>query len=143
MGVTLPAIFLGEFMNERHEQLRLDPTRDLIGPRFGPASIPAEDIWKDDLKINEQLEMDVGIIKGEKFNGIVKNNPLNIQTGGNHYKDMKIQPIVYSMENNLNACQHSVVKYISRYKSKNGLEDLKKARHFIDLLMKIEYDYSE
>ena len=115
-------------MNERNEQLRLDPTRDLLPPK--------EKIV--------QLEMDMGVIKSELVDlSKLKLNPLNVQTGGDHYKDMKIQPIVYSMENNLNACQHSVVKYISRYKSKNGLEDLKKAKHFIDLLMKIEYDYSE
>ena len=61
--------------------------------------------------------------------------PLDIQIGGNHYKDMAIQPIEYTMKNNLNFCQGNIVKYISRYKSKNGIEDLKKAKHYIDLLI--------
>jgi hypothetical protein len=64
---------------------------------------------------------------------------LDVQVGGNHYKNMAIQPVEFTMKNNLNFCQGSVVKYISRYKFKNGLEDLKKAKHFIDLLIEIEY----
>ena len=43
------------------------------------------------------------------------------------------------MANNLNYCQGDVIKYISRYKFKNGLEDLKKAKHYIDILIQLEY----
>lgn len=68
-----------------------------------------------------------------------ESNPLNRQVGGSHYKDMVIQPIEFSMKNGLNACQHSIIKYVCRYKHKNGKEDLLKARHFIDLLIQIEY----
>ena len=64
-------------------------------------------------------------------------NALNIQEGGDHYK-LPIQPIEYIMKNNLNFCQGNVVKYITRYKDKNGLEDLKKAKHYIDLLIELE-----
>lgn len=66
-------------------------------------------------------------------------NPFEKQVGGNHYKDMAIQPIEFSMKNGLNACQHSIIKYICRYKHKNGKEDLLKAKHFIDLLIQLEY----
>jgi hypothetical protein len=52
---------------------------------------------------------------------------------------MKIQPIEYAMANNFNAGQTLVLRYISRYKDKNGLEDLKKARHCLDLLIELEY----
>lgn len=64
---------------------------------------------------------------------------LSVQVDGNHYKDMKIQPIEYSMANNLNFCQGNVVKYITRYKNKNGRKDLEKAKHYIDLLIELEY----
>lgn len=64
---------------------------------------------------------------------------LAVQVGGGHYKDLKIQPIEYAMANNLNFCQGNVVKYITRYKAKNGLEDLKKVKHYVDLLIEIEY----
>lgn len=66
-------------------------------------------------------------------------NPLDVQTGGNHYKEMGIQPIEYSMANKLDACQHSAIKYITRFRDKGGKEDLKKARHCIDLLEFFEY----
>lgn len=66
-------------------------------------------------------------------------NPLDSQVQGNHYKDMPIQPVEFTHKNNLNFCQGSVVKYISRYKKKNGIEDLKKAKHFVELLAKLEY----
>ena len=68
---------------------------------------------------------------------------LETQVGGGHYKDLKIQPMEYSMANNLNACQHTVVKYVTRYKTKAGKQDLLKARHTIDLLIQLEYGSEE
>lgn len=62
------------------------------------------------------------------------------QVGGNHYKGMAIQPFEYAMKNNLNAGQFGVLKYISRYKNKNGIEDLRKAKHFLELLAEEEYN---
>ena len=64
---------------------------------------------------------------------------LDSQQGGDHYKDKAIQPIVYILANNLGFCAGNVVKYITRYKEKNGIEDLKKAKHYIDLLIELEY----
>ncbi len=63
---------------------------------------------------------------------------LDVQTGGSHYKDLKIQPVEYIHANGLGFCEGSVIKYISRWRAKNGIEDLKKARHFIDLLIEFE-----
>jgi hypothetical protein len=66
---------------------------------------------------------------------------MSTQIGGSHYKDMAIQPLEYSMANGLNACEHSVVKYVSRHRSKNGRQDLEKA---IDMLHKlIAFEYGE
>ena len=62
----------------------------------------------------------------------------NHQVGGDHYKKMKIQPIKYILENGLGYCEANVVKYISRWKDKNGIEDLRKARHYIDILIEQE-----
>lgn len=62
--------------------------------------------------------------------------PNHKQVGGTHYKDMKIQPIEYTLSNGLGFCEGNVIKYISRYKTKNGVEDLEKAKHCIDLLIK-------
>jgi hypothetical protein len=64
---------------------------------------------------------------------------LDTQIGGGHYKDLKIQPMEYSMANKLDACQHTIIKYVTRFRNKNGLEDLEKAKHAIDLLIGFEY----
>jgi hypothetical protein len=63
---------------------------------------------------------------------------LETQVGGNHYSTMKIQPIEYTMKNEMNPLQHTVIKYVSRYKAKNGIEDLKKAIHSLELLIQFE-----
>ena len=64
--------------------------------------------------------------------------PLNTQIGGKHYKDLAIQPIEYSHRNGLNFCEGNVVKYISRWRDKGGLADLKKVKHYVDLLIELE-----
>lgn len=60
------------------------------------------------------------------------------QVSGNHYSKLKIQPMKYSLENELNYGQANAIKYITRYKDKNGIEDLKKAIHCIELLIQHE-----
>jgi hypothetical protein len=58
--------------------------------------------------------------------------------GGDHYTKLMIQPMEYSMANGLDPCQHTIIKYVTRFRDKNGIEDLKKARHTIDLLIEFE-----
>ena len=65
-------------------------------------------------------------------------DPLSIQHGGSHYKDMRIQPIEYIHANGLGFCEGSVVKYVSRWPNKGGIDDLKKARHILDILIALE-----
>ena len=60
------------------------------------------------------------------------------QVGGNHYKDMMIQPTEFIHKNNLSFIQGNIIKYVCRYKFKNGLQDLEKAKHYIDLLIEFE-----
>jgi len=67
------------------------------------------------------------------------NSHWDVQVSGSHYTDMAIQPLEYSLANNLNACEHSVIKYISRHRAKNGVEDLKKALDMINKLIEFEY----
>ena len=66
------------------------------------------------------------------------NNPLQTQVGGNHYKDLKIQPIEFIYANNIPFCEANAIKYLCRWRNKNGLQDLEKARHYIDLLIELE-----
>ena len=61
------------------------------------------------------------------------------QIGGEHYKTMAIQPSEFIFKNNLNWCQGNVIKYVCRYKDKNGIEDIDKAIHYLQLLKQYEY----
>jgi len=70
---------------------------------------------------------------------LLAGDPRNHQEGGSHYKVMAIQPIDFVLKNKLGFCEGNVVKYISRWKEKGGLEDLRKARHYIDMLIAEEY----
>ena len=63
------------------------------------------------------------------------NKALDKQIGGSHYKDLNIQPIEYILSNNIGYVEGNVIKYVSRWQSKNGIQDLKKARHYLDLLI--------
>ena len=61
-------------------------------------------------------------------------NPRDTQVGGNHYTQMPIQPMEFSMANGLNAMQHTVIKYVTRVDLKgNGDEDIDKAIHTLQL----------
>lgn len=60
------------------------------------------------------------------------------QIGGSHYKDMPIQPVEFIHKNGIPYIEGSVIKYVSRWRKKGGVEDLKKARHFLDLLIEME-----
>lgn len=70
------------------------------------------------------------------------NNPLEIQIGGDHYKNFKIQPGIFSEKNKLSFFQGDIIKRICRYNVEGGKGrlDLEKAKHEIDLLIKIHYD---
>ena len=63
---------------------------------------------------------------------------LNIQVGGGHYKDLPIQPVEYIHANTIGYFEGNVIKYVSRWRKKNGLADLLKAKHYIELLIELE-----
>jgi hypothetical protein len=62
----------------------------------------------------------------------------DMQVGGNHYKDMAIQPVEYIHRNGIGFVEGAVIKYVSRWRAKNGVEDLKKAKHMLELLIEME-----
>lgn len=65
---------------------------------------------------------------------------LDTQVGGSHYKNFKIQPVEFIHQNGIGYMAGNVIKYVSRYREKNGIEDLKKARHYIDMMIEFEQD---
>ena len=66
-------------------------------------------------------------------------DPYDKQIGGNHYKDMAIQPSEFINKNKLQFAEGNAIKYICRHSLKGGKQDLEKAKHYIDMI--IERDY--
>lgn len=63
---------------------------------------------------------------------------LSKQVAGSHYKGKAIQPVEYIHANGLGFCEGNVVKYVTRWRDKNGIDDLEKAKHYIELLIELE-----
>jgi hypothetical protein len=61
------------------------------------------------------------------------------QVGGDHYKNLAIQPVEYITANNLTFLEGNVVKYITRHSSKNGRADVEKAIHYCQLILELQY----
>ena len=68
-------------------------------------------------------------------------NPYDKQVGGNHYQNMKIQPAEFINKNKLPFAEGNAIKYICRHINKGGEQDLKKAKHYIDMI--IDRDYGD
>ena len=65
-------------------------------------------------------------------------SPLAKQVGGSHYKGMAIQPVEFIHRNGIGFVEGCAIKYLCRWRQKNGVEDLKKAKHFIEMLIEME-----
>jgi len=69
---------------------------------------------------------------------------LDHQVAGNHYRKYAIQPVEYTVRNDLSFLAGSVIKYVTRYKDKGGAEDIRKAMHYLELILEFEYpDYPD
>ena len=68
---------------------------------------------------------------------------LDEQEGGSHYKHFAIQPVEYIHANNLSYLEGNVVKYVSRHRSKNGVEDIRKAIHYLEMIIQLDYEKTE
>jgi len=106
----------------------------MIGNPFYSLIAPAR---QDDGEMGEKIKA---------YNNIRKNrvrfmadDPFKTQIGGDYYTKRAIQPFEYSMKNGLDPMQHTIIKYVDRFRDKGGKQDLLKARHVIDLLIDHEY----
>ena len=59
------------------------------------------------------------------------------QVGGAHYKDKAIQPWDFIASNKLGYLEGNIIKYVSRWQDKGGIDDLRKARHYLDKLIEV------
>jgi hypothetical protein len=62
-------------------------------------------------------------------------NPWAVQVGGGHYKKYTIQPTEFCIKNNIPFAEGCVIKYVTRWRDKNGIQDLEKAKHYIEMLI--------
>lgn len=84
----------------------------------------------------QQIEMFPDLVTlTEGANGT---SALDVQVAGNHYKDLPIQPVEYIHANGIGYFEGNVIKYVSRWRAKNGIKDLEKAKHYIELLIELE-----
>lgn len=65
---------------------------------------------------------------------------LDTQEGGAHYKSLPIQPVEYITKNKIPYLEGNVIKYVTRHSNKNGIEDIKKAIHYLQLIAELHYD---
>ncbi len=129
------------------EIVKLDKTIKHFGwvlalkPVGTKAFVTYVDVTGEEVEIDEDMysyhASDLVLVNGKEESQTY--NPLIAQEGGGHYKDRGIQPLEYTMQNNLSFCEGNVLKYISRYKSKNGIEDLAKVIHYALLASYEEY----
>lgn len=63
---------------------------------------------------------------------------LEKQINGDHYKSLTFQPVEYIHANNIPFLEGNVIKYVTRWRNKNGIADLEKAKHYIELLIELE-----
>jgi|TARA_Y100000593_G_scaffold6867_1_gene12984 hypothetical protein len=63
--------------------------------------------------------------------------PTDKQVGGDHYKNCTIQPVVYIESNKLGFLMGNVVKYVTRYSVNSNVQDLEKAKHYIELQLQL------
>lgn len=69
---------------------------------------------------------------------VQEDNPLEKQVGGNHYKGFVVQPVEFIYKNNIPFMEGNIIKYVCRHREKNGIQDLQKARHYLDMLIELE-----
>lgn len=135
----------------KHAQISMDYRADLAGINIPRISYQwCLDKWEEQeiasIKFDNDMVYDFKIaIKDHQANpwrhvtGLSKKSALDIQEGGSHYKDFAIQPIEYITKNSIPYPEGNVIKYVSRHSKKNGIEDIKKAIHYLKLIAELQY----
>lgn len=110
----------------------------LLTCKCGPRQFTENHVGETCLTCKEKLEF---FNDPEQVKKLVKKpaKATEKQVGGNHYSSMKIQPIQFIVENEIPYREANVIKYVSRHRSKNGKEDIKKAMHYLEMILQ-EYD---
>jgi hypothetical protein len=70
-----------------------------------------------------------------------KESALDVQVGGGHYKECKIQPVEFIEANDIKFLEGCVIKRCTRHDkpSGKGRQDIEKAIHELQLLLELRY----
>lgn len=118
-----------------------------IGPRgrkpvedeFSPPAEPQGDMISD--LYTRRAYPELGLTRQEIGEALdaERASALSVQPGGDHYRTMSIQPVEFIVANNVPFLAANIIKYASRYKAKGGAEDIRKIKHYCDLILEFEY----
>lgn len=114
---------------------KLEQGKDIQGYGTGLAVPPVDHEIEDeplDIEIQDDPSLEDHTPEMQAPYDAVKNPP--------HYAQYTIQPIEFIIKNNIGYCVGNVIKYVCRYNLKDGLQDLKKAREYIDIMIKAAED---
>ena len=116
-----PTNHLLEWLQREVEELKVD----VLGKAPG-----------DEVLMEAADVANLAMMVADKYGALTaESNPYSVQVGGDHYRQMAIQPTEYIIKNGLGFAEGNVIKYVSRWRSKGGRQDLEKAKHYIDLLL--------
>lgn len=111
-------------------QERFDKNQATVKQIEGESNIREQCLERFSKALNFSVEKDIA--------NFIPDKASEQQVAGRHYKKFKIQPAEFCHVNNIPYLEASAIKYLCRWRDKNGFEDLQKAKHFIDLLMEYE-----
>lgn len=116
-------------------------------PRTSPLLVPLQPLAKSNIPPEANIPQ-APVIPAPTFlaetgtseaeDRAITTKPTQLQIGGSHYKKCKIQPAEYIHANRIPFIEGCIIKYVTRWRDKDGLRDLQKAKHFIDMLIEFE-----
>lgn len=112
--------------------LQSDPSTPTLTYGFSSKQTTSAPSYAESVIARGQLESALSGLSGKS------SLPTGLQVGGLHYKKMPIQPVEFVHANGIPFIEGCVIKYVCRWRDKGGLEDLRKAKHFLDILIELE-----
>lgn len=108
---------------------------------INPAQLDTDDMPTAPIFLPDDSSIGKDAVLEQVQGAVLENNDsaLAVQEGGNHYKRFKIQPVEFAHANKMPFLEANAFKYICRHSFKNGIEDLRKARHYLELIAELEY----
>lgn len=111
----------------------IDAACYVLHAKPGPASLKLERV---------QMELQDAVMSAQTFTVSPPSKPMSqankIQVAGSHYKGKTIQPWDFIAANELGYFEGNIVKYVSRWRDKGGVDDLRKAQHYLQKLIELQ-----